>query len=422
MSINAANAIQGTRNANASDLIEILKAQQSLKIDVVAGAARLRFKDANLVLTGMEPVLDEDGVTDANGHYRPTFAADGDLAEKLTIPVKYLRRLRSERPDMYDFNVNSLLRGKYRVNHEGGSDEVYAPDKRSFMLRLFKSAEGNQGVLRAVLSDRYGRVDHLDLIKAVQSGIEQAGVQVQITECDLTDSWMRVKAFSPQVQALAPTLLANYRNPFANPEMEQARRDISRWQQVAEREGQGVEDLAKETVFAGFEFANSETGDGAVRLQPMIRVRVCRNGLTLPAFVAKQAHLGIKLAAGWNREVQSKQLAVITAMAKQKVSEWLSPAFLEQRVAEIEEKAGVSVVRPKQTIEVLAKQFSLTEAESDGILGHFMAGGSPTAGGVANAFTSYSQTVRSVERSDAIEQVAIEAMNVAAAQARLANR
>lgn len=91
-------------------------------------------------------------------------------------------------------------------------------------------------------------------------------------------------------------------------------------------------------------------------------------------------------------------------------------------MAEIEEKAGVAVVRPKQTIEVLAKQFNLTEAESDGILGHFMAGGSPTAGGVANAFTSFSQTVRSAERSDAIEQVAIEAMNVAAAQARLANR
>jgi hypothetical protein len=418
MSVTAADAIQGTRNANLADTVEILRAQQALKLDVIAPAARLRVKDANFIVSGLEPQIDDNGVTDPNGTYRPTAAADGDVAEKLAVPVKFLRRLRNERPEMYDFNVNSLLRGKYRMNRDGSQEEVYAPDSRNFMLRLFRSAEqGQTGVMRAMLSDRYGRVDHLDLIMAVLDGIRQAGVDVEVRECDLTDSWMRVRAYSPQVQALAPTLLGNYRNPFANAEMEAARQDISRWREVAQREGQGIDDarLPNEVVFAGFEFANSETGDGAIRFQPRMLVRVCRNGLTLPAFAVKHTHLGAKLDEGWDLEVQGKQLAVITAQAKQKVAEWLSPDFLAQRVAEIEEKAGAPVTKPAETIKALAKRFVFTDAEQDGILAHFIAGGSSTAGGVANALTSFSQTVRSPERADQLDQMAVEALNLVAA-------
>ncbi len=417
MTVNAADAIQGTRNANLADTIEILRAQQALKLDVVAPAQRLRVKDGSFIVSGLDPQIDENGVTDPNGTYRPTAAADGDVADKLGIPVKYLRRMRNERPDMYDFNVNSLLRGKYRVARDGSQEEVYSPDRRNFMLRLFRSADETAGVMRAMLSDRYGRVDHLDLIVAVLDGIKQAGVNVEVRECDLTDSWMRVRAYSPEVHALAPTLLGNYRNPFSNQEMEKARQEISRWREVAQREGQGIADadLPNEVVFAGFEFANSETGDGAIRFQPRMLVRVCRNGLTLPAFAVKHAHLGSKLDEGWDMEVQGKQLAVITAQAKQKVAEWLSPDFLAERVAEIEEKAGAPVAKPAEAIKVLAKRFTFTDTEADGILSHFIAGGSTTAGGMANAFTSYSQTVRSPERADQIEQVAIEAMDLVAA-------
>jgi hypothetical protein len=417
MTVTAADAIQGTRNANLADLVEILKTQKALKVDVVASASSLRVKDGSFILSGMQPEITDDGVTDPNGTYRPTAAADGDVAEKLDIPVKYLRRLRNERPEMYDFNVNSLLRGKYRMNRDGSQEQVHAPDSRSFLLRTFRSAEADKpGVLRALLSDRYGRVDHLDLLTAVFQGIRDAGVEVQIRECDLTDSWMRVRAYSPEVYALAPKLLGQYRNPFANAEMEKARQDISRWREVAEREGQGIrdEDLPREVMFAGFEFANSETGDGAVRLQPRMMVRVCRNGLTLPTFAVKAAHLGVKLDQGWNREVQGKQLAVITAQAKQKVAEWLSPEFLAERVAEVEEAAGVPVTTPKKTMEVLAKRYAFTEAETDGILSHFIAGGCNTAGGVANAITSFSQTVKSAERADALDSVAIEALQLVA--------
>lgn len=416
--ITAAEAIEGTRNANMEDLVAILRTQQALKVDVVAPAETLRVKDGSFVLSGLDPEITDEGVTDPNGSYRPTAAADGDVAEKLGIGGRYIRKLRSERVDLYDLNVNGLLRGKSRRLVSGETEVIHPADSRSFLLRLFRGEDGNEGVLRAMLSDRYGRVDHLDLIMAVLSGIRDAGVDVQIRECDLTESYMRVRAFSPQVSALAPTLLGNYRNPFANPEMEKARQEISRWTRIADNEGMGYDngELANQVVFAGFEFSNSETGSGSVRFAPRMLVRVCKNGLTLPAFAVKQTHLGARMDEGWNFEVQGKALEVITAQAKQKVTEWLSPDFLASRVNEIEAKAGAEVSEPAKTMKVVAKRFELSETEQDGILAHFIFGGSLTAGGIANAITSFSQTVPNAERAEALDNVALAALDLVAAQ------
>jgi hypothetical protein len=415
--ITAAEAVEGARNATLEDTVAILRKQQSLKVDVVAPAASLRVKDGSFVLSGLEPAISEEGVTDPNGTYRPTASADGDVAEKLGIGARYIRKLRTERPDLYDLNVNGLLRGKVRRAVDGTQETLYPADERSFMLRLFRGEDGTEGVMRALLSDKFGRVDHLDLIMAILAGIRDAGVEVQIRECDLTEHYMRVRAYSPQVSALAPTLLGNYRNPFANPELEKARQEISRWQRIASNEGMGydAEETANQVVFAGFEFSNSETGNGAVRFQPRMLLRVCKNGLTLPAFAVKQAHLGSKLEEGWGLEVQNKTLAVITAQAKEKVTEWLSPDFLARRVTEIEAVAGAPVAKPADTMKVLAKRFELTENEQDGILAHFIAGGSITAGGIANAVTSFSQTVRSPERAQALDSIAVTAMELVAA-------
>jgi len=413
--LTATDAIQGVRNANLTDLTEILRTQQALKIDVVAAAETLRVKDGNLVLSGLDQQISEDGVTDPNGIYRPTAAADSDIAEKLSIGGRYLRKLRETgRTDLYDANVNGLLRGKQRRVVDGSVETIHAADDRNFMLRLFRGDENGQGVLRAMLSDRFGRIDHLDLLMSVLSGIREAGVDLEIRECDLTDHFMRVRAYSPQVSALAPTLLGNYRNPFANPEMEAARKRISAWQGVAAREGQSEDGLP--VVFAGFEFGNSETGHGAVSLQPRLLVRVCKNGLTLPAFAVKKAHLGARVDEGWGFEVQAKSLDVIKAQAKQKVAEWLSSDFLTARVTELEQAAGAVIASPAKTAKVLAKRFEWTEAEADSILSHFTLGGQGTAAGFANAITSFTQTIPSAERASTLDDQAVAAMELAAAQ------
>ncbi|MFE9751001.1 hypothetical protein ACFYOT_39365 [Saccharothrix saharensis] len=405
------------RNADFEHMLHMLRTQNAAKIDVVAPATTLRARGGAIELSGVEPVFDHHGVTLVDGLYVPTAAADTTIAAKLNIGSKYLRFMRTERPDLFDLNVNGLLHGKSKRTATGKTSVIYPPDSRSFLLRLFRGQDGEPGVLRALLSDRFGMVDNLDLLTAVLDGIRQADVQVEIRSCDLTDSSMHCKVYSPTVERLAPQLLAGYRNPFANPELEADRQrvttDLDMGRRLAAAEGLGYEPGCEPVVFAGFRFSNSEVGAGSVTLKPELYVRICRNGLTLPALAFRKVHLGQRMDGGtisWSQDTVKKQLDVIAAQARDHVREWLSPAFLAKQVAKLEEQARTPVTEPQSTVKVLGRELGFTEAEREGVLRHFIAGGQPTAAGIANAITSYSQTVADPARADALDDLALLAM------------
>ncbi|MBF6215924.1 hypothetical protein IU487_33540 [Nocardia puris] len=403
------------RHAELGDLVGLLNAQQAAKLDVLAPAAALRASDGLLQLSGVEPVLDERGITSVDGLYRPTGAADTHLGSKLKIPAGYLRSLReTDRTDLYDANVNGMLHGPNDPRLPGG------PDQRSFLLRLFTSpTPGEPGVLRAVLSDRYGIIDNLDVLTAVLDGIRLADADVTVRSCDLSESSMHCKVVSPKIRALAPKLLADYRTPFANPELAERRRvagQIETGRRLAAREARGYRPGAEPVVFAGLRFSNSEIGHHAVTLKPELFIQVCSNGLTLPLFAYTKRHVGDRLELGgtrsWSQDTQRKRLQVITAETRDKVSEWMSPEFLNERVAELERHAGTPVTQPDRTLEVVSKKLGFTEDERGGILSHFIAGGQLTAAGIANAVTSYSQTIGDPDRADDLDDLALTAMTL----------
>ncbi|RJO77701.1 hypothetical protein D5S18_08195 [Nocardia panacis] len=397
------------RHADLGDLVALLNEQQAAKVDVVAPASAIHSRDGHVELLGVPPVIDERGVTAVDGRYSPTCAADGQIAAKLDIPGRYLRRLRdSDRLDLYDANVNGLLHAPREAPSE--------PDTRQFLLRLF-TRPGQPGVLRAFLSDRYGIIDNLDVLTAVLDGIRSADADATVRACDLSESSMHCKVYSPRVRALAPNFLSGYRNPFANPALEAERRraaaQLDAWRPIAHREGRGYSPGSEPVVFAGFRFSNSETGHHALCLTPELVVQVCGNGLTLPMFTHSRKHIGERIEAGaigWSQDTYRKRLAVITAETRDRVSEWLSPEFLAERVDELEHQAGQPVTQPEQTLAALAPRLGFTDTERAGILTHFIAGGQLTAAGVANAVTSYSQTVPDPDRAAVLDDLALRAM------------
>ncbi|MBI1758014.1 MAG: hypothetical protein HYR62_02080 [Actinobacteria bacterium] len=407
-----------TRNATLDDLVAILKDQQARALDVVAPATSIRSRDGVLHIADTEPQLGEDGVTMTAGRYRPTAIADEGIAEKLGIPIAYLRRLRTQRPDLYDGNVNGLLHGRSRRRADGSSDMTHEPDSRSFLVRCFRGDEGEEGVARAVLSDRYGIVDNLDVLTAALAGIRAADVNVQIEGCDLTDRRMYVRVVSPQVTAMAPTLLAGYRNPFDDPEIEAQRNGgwtLEQARAAAGREGLGHDPGAEPIVFAGWVLSNSETGDGAFSITPRITVQVCRNGLTITRDAMRRVHLGSRLDDGvvrWSADTQRKNLELITAQARDAVATFLDRSYLERIVGQIEEDAGRQVRQPEKTVQLVAKKLMFDEATRDGILAHFVRGGQATAGGLVNAITSFAQTIDDADKAFAVESAALRALTV----------
>jgi hypothetical protein len=143
-----------TRNASLAELAQLLRNQHAAMTDIVAPAAAIRADGARLVVAGTDPVLSDEGVTMTVGTYTPTDVCDGGLADKLGIPSSYLRRLRSQRPALYDANVNGWL------EH----------DTRRFLTRSLRGESGG-GIARAFLSDGYKIIDNLDVLMAALDGV-----------------------------------------------------------------------------------------------------------------------------------------------------------------------------------------------------------------------------------------------------------
>jgi hypothetical protein len=311
-----------TRHADLKDLVSLLREQQARKVDIVAPPASLRATKGRLLISDTEPILSPTGVTSTDGVYRPTATCEKGIAEKLKINLPYLRKCREGAIELWDVNVNGWL------------DRV--PPDQNFLIRGFRGADGGTGVARAVLSDSYKSVDHLDVLTAALDGVDQAGVPITVQGCDLTEQRMYVRICSPAVEVLAPRLLEGYRSPFT-----------------------GAEGAANPVVWGGFVITNSETGCGAAAITPRIVFRVCDNGYTITADAHLAVHLGGRLDEGvidWSGETHRKNLELITAKTKDAVRRFLTPAYVQKIVTTMEASADVPIVRPADTIQVVSQQ------------------------------------------------------------------
>ena len=367
-------------HATLPDIASLLRDQQARKVDVVAPAAAIRTRDAQLVVDDSAPVLGEHGVTLTAGAYTPTLVCDQGIADKLGIPAAYLRRLREECPALYDANVNGWL----------------DRDGRKFLVRCLKPESGaGPGVGRAFLSDGYKIIDSLDVLMAALEGIRASGYPVQVDQCDLTERRMYIRVMCDQVRTLAPALLAGYRSPFT-----------------------GASGADNPVVFSGFVITNSETGCGAFTLTPRLVVQVCANGMTITRDALRAVHLGERHDEGvitWSGNTLDKVLGLITAKTTDAVRAFLAPEYAERAIRQIERAAGRPVADPAETVRTVSQRLRFTEDQQTAILNHFILGGALTAGGVMHAVTSVAQTLTDPDAAWEMESSALRALELAAA-------
>lgn len=400
------------RNAELADLAQALKDHQSRAVDVVVPASRIRMTDGMIAVSDVEPVIDADGVSDVNGLYRPTRVGMEGIAQRLDIPVRYLRKCEEGARGLLDANVNGWS------EHESNAD-------RKFMLRLLRSdepsADAVDGVVRAFLSDSYRTIDNFDVLLACLHGMKRAGIEDPLIQADLTERRMVVKVTAPGIAVHAPELLKDYRNPFGDGERLLGNWTPQRVAAAAGTEGMGYKPGTEPIVFAGFQISNSETGGGAFRITPRLEVRVCRNGLTIVAEASKEIHLGAKLDAGvirWSDETRQANIGLVMAQTKDAVEAFLSPEYVGKKVSAMEKDAGIPV-KASDAPEVIAqvsKTCGFTQAEQASILDFFMEGGQFTAGGVMQAVTAAAQTLSGDDAFD-MESQALKVLSLAGSAA-----
>jgi len=401
------------RNAELPDIVEVLRKQREVRYDVVASSDRIGFHDGNLVVKDGTISMTDEGVGGADATLVPTSVFDGGIADRLDIPIRYLRRMRdqaaaeqarlssegSSRPnpyaDLLDHNVNAWF------GHDPG---------RKFLVRGFLGTGETEGIARAFLSDRYQSYDNLDIIVAALDGAKKTGANLDVISADLSERRMRIKVACPEIAAMAPTLLRGYRSPFDN------ETDPTR---VAALERHGwLKPDDRPIVFAGFTIGNSETGNGLWTVTPELTVLACRNGLTIKADQFGKVHLGGKLDEGvvqWSDETRRRNIELIASQTKDAVARFISTEYVQAKVDEIEAKAGAAVEKPGEVLKVVAKQFKFSDDEADMILADFIAGGQSTAGGMLNAVTSVVQRIEDPDRAAEISDVAIDVLNFVAA-------
>jgi len=389
------------RHADLQTLATALNDQRTRTIDVVVPSPRLRSVLGAVELSGVDPVVSDDGVTDVNGCYVPTVVGDEGIAEKLKIPLAYLRRMHTDAVELYDANVSGW----------------FARGTDSYLLRLLTHADGprpdgSAGVLRAMLSKSYRTIDNFDVLLAALKGIQEAGVSDPVIEADLSERRMTVRVSTPDVAILAPKLLANYRSPFGG-------HDVGRgWtpERVARASGAEGRAMDPTIVFAGLVFSNSETGDGGFNVTPRLVIQVCNNGLTITADALKKVHLGAKLDDGvvqWSERTTQLTLALVTSKASDAVARFLDPAYLAGAVAKIEDDAAEPIADAPAVLATVSKRLGFTEADQALILGHFVSGGQMTAGGVMQAVTSAAQTIADPDAAWDMEVKGLPAMREA---------
>ena len=146
-------------------------------------------------------------------------------------------------------------------------------------------------------------------------------------------------------------------------------------------------------VQAGILISNSEVGMGSVSVKPLIYRLVCTNESVDGDFgIFRDETIEADDRAFLMKIEDTVRAAVDEARFN----------ALVQKLRDAKEAPILPAAAPK-VVELAAKEFNIRQNESEGILGHLIAGGDLSLYGLANAVTRHAQDVQSYDRSTELE-------------------
>lgn len=324
--------------------------QQDTKRDYVVDTRRMTLTtEGESILSFDDGAMEHDegvqgGPLTEHGHHQ--------LRAHVDVPARYYNRMRSDAPELLDRNVMHWLH-----NPPAGR-----ADRR--MVRML------DGRVRALLSDRYRRLDNLDLMeRAILPELAEREGELTFHVASLTPEKMHVRALLPGLQR------------------EVRRGDI---------------------VQAGVQIINSEVGLGALSVTPFIWRLVCLNGMVANVGAMRALHVGRKAEeeayAIWRDDTMRADDHAFFLKVRDAVGAALMETQFELIVEELREAAtGERIADPVAATERLASTFELLETEQGSLLRHLAEGGDLSKWGAANALTRMAKDVETFDRQAELE-------------------
>ena len=295
-------------------------------------------KDYIVPASNVEMVDDTDAITwgsDDTVVYNESMTplAESQLHTYLHLPSRFVDMLRAEAPDLIRTNVNRLLQTK-------------GDDRR--MLRTL------HGQVRAWLSNGYHRLDYVDVLQRVLPMVQESGYQIMSAQ--VTDTRLYLHAVSPKAEG---------------------------------------EIRLHDPVRFGWVISDSEVGKGRLSIQLFMHRLVCLNGMIVPEFSKRRAHIGGRVDAddeylvAVSSETTKAADDALWLGVRDHIKEFSTPEGIKRIMDRLKEQTDAPVGGdPKAVVEVLANKFLLNEQESTDVLYNFLEGNDRTRFGLSNAITA----------------------------------
>lgn len=334
-----------------TDLAAEIERQAERKTDFVAPTSKLSVEvvDGEIVNDKPKPASFNLVAKGIDGVFPIRPLALGQAAEHLAIPQKYVNKLAAEQPALLATNFNTLL----------------AAGKNS--RRLVRTLDGGA---RAILSDRYQRIDNIDVAQVALAAF--AEYNLQVVSCEITESRLYIKAVRP---------------------------DLTR-----EIKSRRVGDIVQAGVIA----QNSEVGLGAVSVAPFADFLICTNGMVINK-AKRFTHVGGKIGGDEVGYLADDTLAAGDRFDLLRIRDALKNALDEVAFDEFVQQLEGSTKRPisaanvNAAVEVLGNRLTFTEVERKSVLTHLIEGGDLSQYGLVNAVTRTAQDSPSYDRATELE-------------------
>jgi len=302
------------------------------------------------------PIETDDGnklAVDVKGKcfLEPTPLAQRQMATALGIPATYWDRCLETSPELLAQNANHWL-------------------QRDGATRLVRTQDDH---MRAYLSDRYKRLDNPMVLRQTLETIQSADTKVVALSSNV-DNWgerMRLKIMFPEVYGEV-------------------------------RDG--------DTMRAGIEISNSETGGGAFSVRPFLFRDFCYNGMifgrqAIPGMeTLTRRHTGARMTELWADDTLEAEVELVARQTRDVVASMSSEESLTKLLEQCRRAAESAEAQdPEQTIQVLAKTYGLSDTERSKALVNFIQDDDMTLWGAANAVTKVANDHASYERSTELE-------------------
>lgn len=346
---------------NLQEVLVELNRQNKAKQDFISPAQGMRLR--------------EDGrtfelnhlTTDQQMTFGTTSLFHRQVASALGIPAKYYDLMQSQKPELLAENVNAW----------------FADKPSSYMVRSMDYGAGQ--VARALLSERYRRIDNMEIATAVLP-LFAGNDQYEVMSCEVTENRLYLKVVNHRL------------------EMEVCKGDI---------------------VQAGVMISNSEVGLGAVSIQPLVYRLVCTNGMVVNDMGERRHHVGrqakavedsFALYSDETMEAEDKAFLL-------KLRDTTMAAIEESRFGRLQESMEVPITgKVQDVVQVTSQSYGINAEEQEGILKYLIEGGDLSLYGLSNAVTRASQDVASYDRATALEGIGWQVATMEPAQWKEINR